>query len=131
MFSPIPRPPISHRRKAFALTVAGAADLLQIILLPTLGLGYILDDVIDVVTAILLTAICGFKWQFVFVFFMELVPGLDLLPTWSAVALLIPSRASVIEVYRTDVPPMPSQLHPTIETTAIAVPPVQSPPAHM
>src|ERR1700744_1717427 len=84
-------PPISHQRKATALMVAGTADFLQIMLLPALGFGYILDDVIDFATAILLTAICGFKWQFLIAFAIELVPGLDLLPTWSAVALLIPS----------------------------------------
>ncbi len=98
MIPGIRRPPISHQRKAAALMVAGTADFLQIMLLPALGWGYLLDDVIDFATAIVLTAICGFKWQFILAFAIELVPGLDLLPTWSAVALLIP-------------PPPPPLLH--------------------
>ncbi len=129
----IPKPPISHRRKALALTIAGAADLLQIVLFPLFveGGASPFDDAIDVVTAILLTAVCGFKWQFVLAFFMELVPGLDLLPTWSAVALLIPSAPNTIEVYRTDRPASsaPSaELHPPIEVKAIAVPPAEPSP---
>jgi hypothetical protein len=129
MISPILRPPISHRRKALALTIAGIADMIQLLVIPAFieGAASPLNDIVDVLTALLLTAVCGFKWQFVFAFFMELIPGLDLLPTWSAVALLIPSRPNDLIVTRTasPTPPHPS-LHPPIITTAVSIPPVQS-----
>jgi hypothetical protein len=129
MISPIPRPPISHRRKALALTIAGIADMIQLLIIPAFieGAASPLDDIVDVLTALLLTAVCGFKWQFVFAFFMELIPGLDLLPTWSAVALLIPSRPNDLIVTRTapPTPPHPA-LYPPIITTAVSIPPVQS-----
>lgn len=131
MIPVIQKPPINHRRKAAAITVAGIADFLQIILFPALGLGYVLDDFIDFATAIALTAICGFKWQFIFAFFLELIPGLDLLPTWSAVALLIPSVAdSVDRAVVSDISPgSGSAKYPVLEGRAIVVPPVQTPPS--
>ena len=125
MIPGIRRPPISHQRKAVALMVAGAADFLQIMLLPALLPGYVLDDAIDIATAILLTAICGFKWQFMLAFAVELVPGLDLLPTWSAVALLIPSVPS--DPLQAGPPHKPASKYPVIEARAVVIPPVQSP----
>ncbi len=125
---PSPNLPSPTAAKPSPSPSAGIADLLQIILLPTFGLGYVIDDVIDVITALLLTAVCGFKWQFVFAFFMELIPGLDILPTWSAVALLIPSAPNDLQATHTqNIPqnPLPST---PIEVTAIAVPPIQSTP---
>ena len=123
----IRKPPISHRRKATALMVAGIADFAQIMLLPALGFGYVLDDVIDILTAIILTAICGFKWQFVFAFGVELIPGLDLLPTWSAVALLIPSIPTDT-LHSTQPAAVNASKYPVIEVTGIAIPPVQAQP---
>jgi hypothetical protein len=122
------RPPISQRRKAAALMVAGVADFLQIMLLPLFveGGASPLDDVIDIATAIALTAICGFKWQFILAFFAELIPGLDLLPTWSAVALLIPSVPEQVIVVTP--PKQPQPKYPVLEGRAVVVPPVQPPP---
>jgi len=129
MIPVIRKPPITHRRKAAAIFVAGTVDFLQIMLLPAIGLGYVLDDALDFLAAIILTAICGFKWQFVLAFFIELVPGLDLLPTWTAVALLIPSVPGDITVIHTTAntstnnPQLP---HPPIEVAAVVVPPIQA-----
>jgi hypothetical protein len=129
MFSPIPRPPISQRRKAVALAVAGAVDMLQMFIVPLVveGAASPVEDVLDVFAAVVLTAICGFKWQFVLAFFMELVPGLDILPTWSAVALLIPSSASGGGGVVRAEPPVQGKSGslPPIEVTATVVPPVQ------
>jgi len=133
MIPVIRKPPITHKRKAVVIFVAGTADFLQIMFLPGIGLGYVLDDAIDFLTAIILTAICGFKWQFVLAFFMELIPGLDILPTWTAVALLIPSVPGDVTVSRnmrrntantsTNNPNLP---HPPIEATAVVIPPTQA-----
>ncbi|MGN6368838.1 MAG: hypothetical protein ACTHN5_11315 [Phycisphaerae bacterium] len=124
MIPGIRKPPISQQRKAAALIVAGIADFLQIMLLPALGFGYVLDDAIDFATAILLTAICGFKWQFVLAFMFELIPGFDLLPTWSAVALLIPSSPNTVIVAG---PPQPPPRYPVLEGKAVVIPPIQPP----
>jgi hypothetical protein len=143
---PIPKPPLTHRQKSMALRIAGIADFVQIMLIPALFPGFIADEVIDVVVAILLSAICGFKWQFMVAFLIELIPGLDLLPTWSAVVLTMPSvpdgtywaqqnddsnqHVAASDPYAGERPggrARPSS-HPPITVSAVAVPPVQPPP---
>ena len=94
----IKKPPITHRQKALALAIAGAVDILQIAVFPMLLPGYALDDALDVIAAIVFVAICGFKWQFFAVFILELVPGLDLFPTWTALAMTLPAADSVSAV---------------------------------
>ncbi len=93
MLPVVPKPPISRKRKRVALAVAGAVDLLQIVVLPAFAEGALspFQDVLDVMAAIVLTAICGFKWQFVVAFGLELVPVAALFPTWAAMVLTLPS----------------------------------------
>ncbi len=115
MFWIITKPPISRRRKRMALMVAGFVDFLQIAVFPFFFEGGLspFDDVVDVFAAIALTMICGFKWQFVLAFFMELVPFFDILPTWTAVALLLPASDGIEESARVNVsvvPPAPPAL---------------------
>jgi hypothetical protein len=145
---PIPKLPLTHRQKSVALRVAGLADFVQILLLPALLPGFIADEAIDVLVAIILTAVCGFKWQFAAAFLIELVPGLGLLPTWSAVVLTLPSvpdpipnnyavdpnqHVSASDPRAAAQPQQPYRgrpNHPPITVTATAVPPVQPPPIH-
>jgi hypothetical protein len=93
MLPVIPKPPISRKRKRVALAVAGAVDLLQIVVLPAFVEGALspFQDALDVMAAIALTAICGFKWQFVVAFGLELVPVAALFPTWAAMVLTLPA----------------------------------------
>ena len=130
MLPVIPKPPISARRKRMALAVAASADFLQIMLLPLLGWGYVLDDFIDVVTALILVGVCGFKWQFILAFMLELVPGLDLLPTWTAVVLLLPARPDQAAGQRHVVAVQSGQRrqHEEIEGEVVVVPPIQARP---
>ena len=114
---PIAKPPLTYHQKATALIVAGVVDFLQITALPLLGLGYVLDDLLDVLAAIVLTAICGFKWQFVLAFAFELVPGLDLFPSWTAVILLLPTHAP-------EATSGAIQRRAPVEVQAVVVPPV-------
>ncbi len=104
MFSIIPKPPISRRQKRMALMVAGFVDFLQIAVFPLFFEGGFspFDDALDITAAIALMAICGFRWQFVVAFCMELVPVLDILPTWTAVALLLPAEAGPVSVQRVE-----------------------------
>lgn len=84
------RPPRSRRRVWAARFVALGADVTQIALLPLLFAGAIspVDDVIDVVTALLLTWLIGWHWAFLPTFVAELVPFVDLVPTWTFAAFL-------------------------------------------
>ena len=91
----IPKPPITHRQKAAALAVAGAIDLIQIVFLPLFGVVEPLEMALDVVAALILVAVCGFKWQFAAAFTLELFPVVDIFPTWTALVLTLPSAARV------------------------------------
>ena len=131
MLPVISKPSVSKRQKAAALAVAGAVDLLQITILPALGLAYVLDDLLDLVAAVVLTAICGFKWQFILAFCIELVPFVDIFPTWLAVVLTLSTSEG--ESARVSVSPMrarepsASREYEVIEGAAVTVPPVQPP----
>ncbi len=76
-----------------ALTLAVAADALQIFVLPLFAEGAFspADDVLDVVVALGLVQLVGWHWEFLPAFAAELVPGVDLVPFWSL---------SVASVYR-------------------------------
>jgi hypothetical protein len=96
----IPRPPLaggskalSRKRKALALLVAGATDLLQLVFFPMVfeGAASPFEWVLDLVTAFVLTLILGFRWRTLLGIAVELVPGLDLFPTWMALVLSLPS----------------------------------------
>jgi hypothetical protein len=129
----IPKPPLSRGQKRAALAVAAVADVLQILVFPAFAEGVIspFQDVLDIIVAIILTAICGFKWQFVLAFGLELVPVADLFPTWTAMVLTLPSAAPT--------PPPPIQVSATVapqetssnatqrmvDVQAVVAPPVQ------
>ncbi len=79
-----------------AWAIAIAADALQIVLLPMFAAGAVspVTDAVDVVVAIALIQLLGWHWAFLPTFVVELLPGIDLLPTWTA-ALLFVSRSYV------------------------------------
>ena len=73
-------------RLGIAFGVAALADLLQIFLFPLFIEGALspLNDVVDVAVGGSLTLLLGWHWVFLPSFAAELVPGLDLAPTWLA-----------------------------------------------
>jgi hypothetical protein len=81
--------PASAARVRAARLIAMAADLLQIGVLPLFAPGALspADDALDVAAAALLTWLIGWHWSFLPSFVAELVPGLDLVPTWTAAVL--------------------------------------------
>ena len=130
----IPKPPITPRQKGAALAVAGTVDLLQIVLLPTLLPGYALDTALDILAAIILIAVCGFKWQFIVAFVLELFPVVDIFPTWTALVLTLSTGArtpGMVQAQRLNVtvsvpPPVPPDAGKgVVDVEAMAVPPVQ------
>ncbi len=73
-----------------ARLIAVAADLLQILILPAFSPGAFspVDNVIDVVVAAVLLRLLGWHWAFLPTFVAELVPFVDLVPTWTAAVFL-------------------------------------------
>ncbi len=73
-----------------ARLIAVGADLLQIALLPFFFPGGFspVNNVIDVVVAAVLLRLLGWHWAFLPTFAAELVPFVDLVPTWTAAVFL-------------------------------------------
>jgi hypothetical protein len=89
--APAPPPPdpvarTAARRVWIALGVALAADAVQILFIPLFGEGIVspLNDGLDLVIGLILVRLVGWHWAFLPSFVAELVPGLDLFPSWTA-----------------------------------------------
>jgi hypothetical protein len=100
-------------RVKVARWIAIAADFLQIVVFPVFvpGAASPWDDVLDVLVAGAMLSLVGWHWAFVPSFLAELVPGLDLVPTWTAAVFFVtrgkgqpgPSRVSQPGVIDTEV----------------------------
>ena len=88
---------VSPRKKHLALAIAGIADIVQIAIFPLFAEGAIspYEDALDAVIAIVLFLVLGKSWRLALAFALELVPGLDLFPTWTAVVLSIPTQQAL------------------------------------
>ncbi len=77
-----------HRKAWF---VAIMADAIQIVGFPLFLAGGVspFDTALDLVTAAILTKVLGWHWAFLPTFAAELVPGLDLFPTWTAAVFFV------------------------------------------
>jgi len=86
--------PVSKKRKAVALAVAVTADLVQVVLWPVFagGAASPFDDALDAVVALILLLTLGLRPRLAFALALELVPGADLFPTWTAVVASIPAE---------------------------------------
>ena len=71
--------------------IAIAADFLQIVVFPAFAPGAAapVDDALDVLVAVAMLSLVGWHWAFVPSFLAELVPGLDLVPTWTAAVFFV------------------------------------------
>ncbi|HTA74199.1 MAG TPA: hypothetical protein VK733_08005 [Gemmatimonadaceae bacterium] len=94
---------VTPRQVKLAFAVGILADILQLpvnlsffsVGLATIG-GEIpleaLDAAIDVVAALLVNRLLGFHWALLPTFALELVPGLDAAPTWTACVAFVAFR---------------------------------------
>jgi hypothetical protein len=89
-------PDLDRSQHRTALGVALFADALQIVLFPLFGEGALspANDLLDIAVAWLLTRLLGWHWAFVPSFLAELVPGLDLVPTWTLAVLYVTRQMS-------------------------------------
>jgi len=80
-------PKLTRTRIVLALTVAVAADGLQLLLGP---FGWVFgDQLIDVAAMLLVSWLLGFHWLLLPSFVLELVPAADELPTWTACVIAV------------------------------------------
>jgi hypothetical protein len=84
------RDDLTPARIRAARLVAVAADLLQVVLLPTFFPAAVppANTVIDVIVAVVLLALVGWHWAFLPTFVAEAIPFVDLVPTWTAAVFL-------------------------------------------
>jgi len=96
----------SRKRILAARALAVIADAIQIGLLPLFvqGAASPLNDALDVVVGAGMVALVGWNWVFLPTFVAELVPFLDIAPTWT-VAAFIATRARKVEALPASTPP--------------------------
>lgn len=107
--------PLSPGRVRAARILAVGADLLQIVLLPVFLPAALppINDVIDVAVAVALVALVGWHWAFLPAFAAEMIPFVDLIPTWTAAVMIATRGASTaspvaVDVERSAVPGPPA-----------------------
>ena len=86
---------LSSNPRRSALAIAILADALQIVFLPMFveGVSSPLDDLLDIAVAWVLIRLLGWHWAFLPSFAAKLVPGVDLVPTWTMAVLVATRKA--------------------------------------
>ncbi len=77
--------PLKRHRIGLALGIAIAADAAQWVMFPLFMAGAVspVDDVLDIAIALLMIRMLGWHWAFLPTFVAELLPGVDLVPSWT------------------------------------------------
>lgn len=102
-------PPVMTRRRIWlAYGIALCADAFQILFAFTGPFGVALDGAIDVMAMVLLTMVIGFHPLLLPTFIAELLPIVDMLPTWTGcTALVIALRRRQVSTPTAPPPPSP------------------------
>ena len=106
-------PALEHDRRRgrvrAAWMVAAGADLLQMVLFPFFSEGWLspADDVLDVVVALALSKLIGFHWAFLPAAVAEVIPLVEVVPTWTA-SVWIATRRGLASGRRDERPPATS-----------------------
>lgn len=80
-------PKLTRGRIAAAMTIACVADLLQIALMPVAWT--FAQSAVDVVAMLLAIWVIGFHFFLLPTFIIEFIPGVDMLPTWTACMIAV------------------------------------------
>jgi hypothetical protein len=96
-----------------ARIVALVADCIQILAVPAFSEGILspINDILDVAVGAVLIGLLGWHWAFLPAFISELVPVVDLIPTWSGTVFFVTRGAG-------EPPPAPPALPPPGGPTA-------------
>lgn len=88
---------ISSKRIKLAWFIAVTADLLQITLFPLFAGGFLspLDAIMDVIVCLVLTLLIGWHFAFLPSFILEVLPMMDMVPSWSLAMLIVTRRKQV------------------------------------
>jgi len=83
-----------RRRVLAARIIAVVADAVQLGLMPLFASGAPggFDAVLDVAVGAAMVALLGWHWAFLPAFALELLPGVDLAPTWTIAVFLVTRR---------------------------------------
>jgi hypothetical protein len=92
-----------------AWAVAIGADVLQIAAFPFFAEGALspADSLLDLIVAFILIRLLGWHWAFLPTLAAELIPGADLIPTWTAAVWFV-TRQQVQEGQQEVLPPGPA-----------------------
>jgi hypothetical protein len=92
---------LSRKRLWLARSIAITADVLQIAVFPIFSEGFAspADLALDIFMAMLMTFLCGWHIAFLPTAAVELVPLVDLVPTWT-VAVFIATRSGSVNMPR-------------------------------
>ncbi len=87
------------RRVWIARGIAVAADALQIVALPAFGAGLLspFDELIDLGVGVIMVVLLGWHVAFLPTFLAEIVPFVDLFPTWTAAVLFATRRGAELK----------------------------------
>jgi len=108
-------PVLTPRRIWFAFSVAAVTDALQLLAGP-LG-WFLVDEALDVLAMVLISAALGFHVLLLPTFVIELVPVADMLPTWTgctAVVVMMRKKA------QSRPPPLPAKMAQVTSTSTTA-----------
>jgi len=83
----LPSPQLTRGRIAFALVVAMIADGLQLLMGP-FG-WFVFDEIVDLISMLLICTAIGFHLLLLPTFIVELVPIVDMLPTWTGCVIAV------------------------------------------
>ena len=93
-----------------AMILAMSADALQLFVMPLFAEGALspADDVLDVAMAAILVRLLGWHWEFLPAFAVELIPGVDLVPSWTFAVL------NVYRKWKAAFNPKSDKVHPVL-----------------
>ena len=83
---------IPDNRRRLARVIALAVDALQIAILPVLFPGSPWNNALDVITGAVMVWLLGWHVAFLPTFVTELIPFVDLFPTWTVAVLFVTRR---------------------------------------
>ena len=112
--------PLTTRQIKLVRAIAALVDLLQFAIFPLVIPGWLspVNTALDLVMAVVFTAMIGWHWALLPAFISELVPFWDLVPTWTAAVFLATHGRDAIDVPTVEVVPEEHKRLPPVDSGA-------------